>query len=105
MTYEQVSEFIFTKFIYKDVYKLDNEIWDKSQQFQIPIMIYVRDETEHDAIVIDFQMHQAKQQYDKSNGKAILFTVSDIKEGYQKEFFDVMSIYDIHLPLVRIAED
>ena len=63
--------------------------------------------TEQDqSLMIDYQMYLTKKNYQsikKSNKyNDIVYAVSDVKEGYHKDFFDGLRLFDFHLPFVRI---
>ena len=56
------------------------------------LLVFIRDETEEgERLIIDRNMHLARASF---KGESLIFCVSDMKEGYQKELFDSLHIYD-----------
>ena len=55
---------------------------------------------------IDFQMNEAMLAYKnqlRNSTRDILFGVSDMKEGFHKDFFDTLQIHDDIVPLVSTS--
>lgn len=50
--------------------------------------------------MIDYTMSQSK----KMSNSDVLFTVSDMKEGWHKDFYDTLEIFDDEVPLLVILD-
>lgn len=68
------------------------------------LLIYIRDQSEYDhSLAIDYDMYESMIKYkNKELQKDLIFLVSDVKEGFHKDFFDSLHIYDYHLPAVSM---
>eukprot|EP00347_Sterkiella_histriomuscorum_P014357 403361180 len=77
---------------------------------KMSILIYIRDQFDHDtSYSTDYSMYEAMKSYKKlkklSRGiqKDVIFAISDVKEGFHKDFFDGIKIFDFNLPCTILA--
>eukprot|EP00350_Pseudokeronopsis_sp_OXSARD2_P010188 CAMPEP_0170557704 /NCGR_PEP_ID=MMETSP0211-20121228/29367_1 /TAXON_ID=311385 /ORGANISM="Pseudokeronopsis sp., Strain OXSARD2" /LENGTH=135 /DNA_ID=CAMNT_0010868955 /DNA_START=230 /DNA_END=637 /DNA_ORIENTATION=- len=114
MKYIHLVKFVYQQFLLRNLPEFTNKVLTASYTFQIPLMIYVRDVTEPERDWIDFNYYQAYLQYtqaitnaadSKSNFQDIIFATGDVKEGFGKEFFDGMNLFDKDLPFLMILDN
>jgi len=101
--YQQVMKFLILDFKMKrQLQSLTGELMTMAKGVNVALVVYIRDGTEPDRDLVDSALYLASQHY-KGTRDAI-FTISDMKEGFEKELFDSLQIYDDHLPLVSLKQ-
>lgn len=79
---------------------LSAELMAMAKGVNVALIVYIRDQTEPDRDLTDSALYYAQQHY--KSGRDAIFAVSDMKEGFEKELYDSLQIYDVHLPLVSL---
>ncbi|CDW74025.1 UNKNOWN [Stylonychia lemnae] len=104
LTYSKLMKFVQIKFLYRNLQHFNRELLKFAFQFKVPMLIYLRDKHEDESsTAIDFSTYQAMLKFREvqisNNYTDLIFCVSDIKEGFHKDFFDNLKIYDTDIPL------
>lgn len=97
--------FVMNAFKYRNLQLLTRELTLHSKATSTPIAIYVRDETEPETLLIDMVMAQTMRDYRvSSQARKMVFAVSDMKEGFEKDFWDDLGFYDTDVPFLIVLD-